>query len=155
MTRRARSRAAGLLVITFVAGGAAGFAASRSILPESGAVDAASGPGSHVPGPSSGGSTIERFADELELTDAQRAEIAPIVEETRARMSALFDRVRPEYGDIVDSARVRIESLLTPAQTARYRQLLEERYGTEPGVLGPHDTDAAENHEAGETRVVE
>ena len=136
MTDRARSTAAFLLLVTFVAGAAAGFAASRiaGTSVESSPPEAAAHSG--MSGAASGESTIERFADELGLTDEQREQIAPIVAETRARMSALFDEIRPTYGDIVDSARGRIEALLTEEQVGQYRILLEERYGAEPGAFG-------------------
>ena len=69
--------------------------------------------------------TIERFADELGLTVDQREQIAPVLEDTRTRMSEVFDQVRPEYRRVVDSARARIESVLTPGQVEMYRRLLE------------------------------
>jgi len=72
--------------------------------------------------------TIERFADELGLTVEQREQIAPVLEDTRARMSEVFDQVRPEYGRVVDSARARIEAVLTPEQVDMYRTLLESEH---------------------------
>jgi Spy/CpxP family protein refolding chaperone len=71
------------------------------------------------------GYTIERFADDLGLTSDQRAAIAPILEDTRSRMRDLSHRVRPEYREIVDSARARIEAVLSPEQVSAYRDLLE------------------------------
>jgi Spy/CpxP family protein refolding chaperone len=74
-----------------------------------------------------GGSTIERFADELGITPEQQTLIDPILVETRERLSAVSDRVRPEWEAVVDSARARIEAVLTPEQVTRYRALLDEQ----------------------------
>jgi len=115
-----RGRVAVLLLATFVAGAAAGVAADRQM-------------GRPAESPSERrdeasrerGYTIERFADDLGLTSDQRAQIAPILEDTRSRMRDLSHRVRPEYREIVDSARARIEAVLSPDQVAAYRDLLE------------------------------
>lgn len=109
---------------------AAGFAADRQL---SGPA-VAEGPGK-VAGdaPNRDDTTIERFADELGLTDAQRTAIAPVIEDTQRRMSELFEPVRPAYGDLVDSARARIEAILTPEQVTEYRRLLEREYGSGDG----------------------
>ncbi|MCL7956903.1 MAG: hypothetical protein M8862_13670 [marine benthic group bacterium] len=120
-------RVALLLLVTFAAGAAAGIAIDRRMVatqsgPQSGEVR----PDRRERGRQT---TIERFADELELTEEQRELIAPILVDTRARMSEVFDRVRPEYDMVVDSARGRIEALLTPEQIRMYRQLLDERRG--------------------------
>ena len=74
-----------------------------------------------------GRSTIERFADDLGITHEQQALIDPILVETRERLSAVSDRVRPEWEAVVDSARARIEAVLTPEQVERYRALLQEQ----------------------------
>jgi hypothetical protein len=74
-----------------------------------------------------GRSTIERFADDLGITPSQQSQIDPILVETREHMSAVFDRVRPEWDAVVDSARARIEAVLSPDQVERYRALLEEQ----------------------------
>ncbi len=114
-----RARVALLLVVTFAAGAAAGVALDRRL-----------GAPAATPTPveserRDGRTTIERFADDLGLTAEQREAIAPVLEDVRIQMRDVFDRVRPEYRAIVDSARARIESFLTPAQVARYRELLE------------------------------
>ena len=120
-----------LLIVTLAAGAAGGIAIDRRI-------------GSATPERAESGerggrqSTIERFADELGLTEEQRTAIAPILVDTRERMSEVFDRVRPEYDRVVDSARARIETLLTPEQVTMYRRLLEQqrrenRRGAEDG----------------------
>ncbi len=107
-----------LLTLTFAAGVAAGLAVDRRILKTSTSLE------ERAKGPPT---TIERFADELGLTEEQRALIKPIVEETRGQMTSVFDRVRPEYDAVVDSARSRIEAVLTPDQVASYRELLAKQ----------------------------
>ena len=121
-----RTRVSLLLAITFVAGVAAGFVAHQQ-LTDSPTVERGVASGRSAGGQR--GTTIERFADELGLTDEQRAEIAPIVAETRREMSALFEPVRPVYDAVVDSARARIEAILTDEQVEQYRILLEREYG--------------------------
>jgi len=119
MTRANRGQAAVLLLLMFAAGLAVGLAGERYALhrgPEKAA------------GPERGGrSTIERFADDLGITPEQQAQIDPILLETREQMSTVFDRVRPEWEAVVDSAKTRIESVLSPDQVERYRALLEEQ----------------------------
>lgn len=116
-------RVAVLLLVTLAVGAAGGIAIDRWLVSNE-----ASHEESHR---RSGGrqTTIERFADELGLTEEQRDLIAPILVDTRGRMSEVFDRVRPEYDIVVDSARARIEAVLTPDQVRMYRQLLQEQRG--------------------------
>ena len=123
-----RTRVALLLVLTFAAGMAAGVAADRQFrAAETEAPKQAND--DHRRDRRGGGTTIERFADELGLTTEQRARIDPILEDMRERMSDLFEPVRPAYRDLVDSTRARIEAILTPDQVADYRELLERNYG--------------------------
>ena len=122
-----RARVSLLLAITFLAGLAAGVVVNQRLAAPEVAAEA------QAPGDESGsrrGTTIERFADELGLTEEQRAEIAPIVAETRREMSALFEPVRPAYQEVVDSARARCEATLTEEQVAEYRVLLDREYGS-------------------------
>jgi hypothetical protein len=119
MIRASHGRAAVLLMLMFAAGLAVGLAGERYALHRS------AGDDSHEE--RRGRSTIERFADDLGITPEQQALIDPILVETREQMSAVFDRVRPEWDAVVDSARSRIESVLSPDQVERYRALLEEQ----------------------------
>lgn len=138
MAGPARVRVALLLAITFMAGMAAGVAADRQLRVNAEA-DAAPADDSlaatheNIGRSRAGRATIERFADDLGLTEEQRAEIAPIIEDARRRMSDLFAPVRPAYGEIVDSAKARIEAILTPEQVTEYRRLLESEYGAGDG----------------------
>lgn len=116
-----------LLVLTFTAGVAAGVAADRlDLLP-----DVAQAGEAERDRPDDdrrrGRTTIERFADDLELTAAQRAEIEEILDRYRERMREMWMEVRPRYRAMVDSVRGRIEDVLTPEQVTEYRELLKER----------------------------
>ena len=122
-----KARVSLLLAITFFSGLAAGFALQGQ-LAGAGVAEVAEPAGGG--GEGQRGTTIERFADELGLTADQRAEIAPIVAETRREMSALFEPVRPAYDEVVNSARARIEAILTDEQVEEYRVLLEREYGS-------------------------
>ena len=115
-------RVALLLLVTLAAGAAGGIAIDRRF-------DSPAEPNTESTGRENRGeTTIERFADELGLTVEQREQIAPVLEDTRTRMSEVFDQVRPEYRSVVDSARARIETVLTPGQVDMYRKLLEKEH---------------------------
>lgn len=119
-------RVALLLLVTLAAGAAGGIAVDRRL---------PAGPEPRAETTTRQGrgeTTIERFADELGLTSEQREQIAPVLEDTRTRMSEVFDQVRPEYRRVVDSARARIESVLTPGQVDMYRRLLENEEEESP-----------------------
>lgn len=137
-----RARVSLLLAITFLAGMAAGFAADRQPARQAVAV-ATDSSATDLSGRT--GTTIERFADDLGLTESQRAEIAPVLEDTRRRMSELFEPVRPAYRALVDSARVRIEEVLTPEQVTEYRRLIEREYGS--GDYKRRDHDKRQGHD--------
>ena len=122
-----KARVSLLLAITFSAGLTAGFTID-GYLAGADVSAVAEPPGGGNEGQR--GTTIERFADELGLTADQRAEIAPIVAETRREMSALFEPVRPAYDEVVNSARASIEAILTEDQVEEYRVLLEREYGS-------------------------
>ena len=121
---KSRGRAAVLLALIFAAGLTVGLAAERYALHS--AVESETRE-SH----SRGRTTIERFADELGVTNEQRADIDPILEDTRERLAEIYARFRPEWEAVVDSARARIESVLTLEQVEEYRALLEEQQSKE------------------------
>ncbi len=133
-----KARVSLLLSITFLAGMAAGVAADRQLARPAvtGTTDTAVSETSRRQG-----STIERFADELGLTDSQRAAIAPVLKDTRQSMSELFDQVKPAYDELVDSARSEVEAILTPEQVVEYRRLLEREYGSRGDERGDRSED--------------
>lgn len=117
---KSRGRVAVLLGLMFAAGLAVGLAAERYALHaalETERRDDHAG----------GRTTIERFADQLGVTNEQRAEIDPILEDTREQMAEIYAKFRPEWEAVVDSARARIESVLTLEQVEEYRALLQEQ----------------------------
>ena len=132
-SRSSRTRVALLLAITFVAGMAAGVAADRQLRPEPDDETSKQVREDDRKDRRGGRTTIERFADELGLTEEQRARIDPILEDAREGMSELFEPVRPAYRALVDSTRARIEAVLTPEQVTQYRSLLEREYGDRDG----------------------
>lgn len=128
-----RFRVVLLLILTFAAGAAAGVAADRlELLPGFARADETEDVAERAgeDGDRRGReTTIERFADELGLSQAQRTEIDGILERYRASMREIWQDVRPRYRSLVDSVRTRIEGVLTPEQVTAYRSLLERRRG--------------------------
>lgn len=110
------------LLLVFGAGAAAGVAAERMWLEADG-----NGPEAEHRDGEKGGekhAVIERFSEELELTDGQEARIDTILADVRDRMHEMWSEVRPRYRAVVDSARGRIEEVLSEEQARRYRELL-------------------------------
>ena len=128
----ARLKLAALLVAIFAAGLTAGVAAERTWLAPASADEVSSGP-------VEGEFTIERFADDLQLTSEQRVEIEGMLAQFRTTMKQLWEEFRPRYGTLVDSDRLDIEAVLTPEQVEQYRKLLREQYGA--GAFGAEPTD--------------
>jgi len=130
-----------LLVLVFVAGAAVGIAGDRlDLIPKPIQATESSGPeGDREQGPprdraaadEDDQTTIERFADDLGLTTAQRSEIEALLDRYRSSTRELWHEVRPKYRTLMDSVRVEIEAVLTPRQVEQYRALLRERYGSD------------------------
>jgi Spy/CpxP family protein refolding chaperone len=118
-----------LLGVTFVAGAAAGVAADRfTLLPGSARAEVTTDlVERRGGGRSRRQTTIERFADELELTTQQREDIDAVLEHYRASMKQVWSDVRPKYRTLVDSVRLEIEALLNPEQVEQYRTLLRSQ----------------------------
>ena len=121
-------RGVAILMLTLVAGVAAGFAMDRAVLR----------PGLDSPAPRDGdrggdrggpsrGRSGSALYDQLDLTPAQRAQIDSAIERGRRETDAYWDRVEPEMRSIVDSTRARIRAVLTVEQQARYDSLRAER----------------------------
>lgn len=134
-----RWKAGVLLVLVFVAGAAVGIAGDRlDLIPKPIQATESTGPDGTREGrqpPDRAGetdedqTTIERFADDLGLTAAQRSEIEALLDRYRASTRDLWHDVRPKYRALMDSVRIEIEAVLTPEQVEQYRALLRERYG--------------------------
>jgi len=143
-----RWKAGVLLVLVFVAGAAVGIAGDRlDLIPKPIQATEPAEPGRDAgdrsprqraedaedaeddDGADEDQTTIERFADDLGLTAAQRTEIETLLDRYRASTRELWHQVRPKYRALMDSVRVEIEAVLTPEQVEQYRALLRERYG--------------------------
>ena len=89
---------------------------------------------------------LARLAERLDLSEAQRAEIRPIVNDNARELRALRERIRSPEGDrmavraemdaIRDRFSERIEAELTDAQIAEYRKLKQERSAERGGDWG-------------------
>ncbi|MDP2479784.1 MAG: hypothetical protein Q8W51_08035 [Candidatus Palauibacterales bacterium] len=131
MLAGSRLRVGLVLGVTFAAGLAGGVALDRRVLAAPGihavgrrgerADSAVRGERGHTP-------VIEQFATELKLTDQQRSEIETILDHYRMQVRSMWQDFRPRYGAMMDSARTRIEGVLTPDQVQQYRALLRQRY---------------------------
>lgn len=165
---RSKVRAAGLLLLVFAAGVAAGVAADRAWFVDSppaavGQGERGASGGDGEEGRSGEGgrhgkqekkdkprTVIERFADELGLTPDQRAQIETILSHHRESMKEMWSEVQPRFRSLVDSARTQIEGVLTPQQVQQYRKLLrrERRRDEHRGVF-PEDSQPQDPEEEG------
>lgn len=121
-----RTRVALLLFLTFAAGAAAGVAADRlSLVPGTARAEQPAAEAEPDEDRERRQTTIERFADELELTAEQRRRIEAVLEEFRTDLKTMRAEFHPRWHALIDSTRTRIEAVLTPEQVVEYRALLE------------------------------
>jgi Spy/CpxP family protein refolding chaperone len=91
---------------------------------------------------------MQRLAERLDLTDAQRGKIKPIVQKTAADLSKLSSDSQRETRDILNSMHDQVAALLTPEQNKkldemkqqmqrRMNQQFQDRGGRWPGGPGP------------------
>ena len=132
-------RAVLVLILTFAAGAAAGVAADRLWLdPGDGLASSTETPADSTlrEGDSEDDdgrgdrprTTIERFADELGLTQEQRGRIEEILSRHREEMHEMWSEIRPRFRRMVDSARADIEAVLSQEQVEQYRRLLRREH---------------------------
>lgn len=77
---------------------------------------------------------VEYLAGELGLTTPQRDSVRAVLERHRPAMRALWERVHPQLDSLRQAMRTEISAQLTPAQQARYRELIaaqEHRHRTD------------------------
>jgi Spy/CpxP family protein refolding chaperone len=115
--RKTRVRAVLLLALTFVAGAIAGAATDRFALVRQ-----------HRMVPRGGlHFTADRIASrldrELNLTDAQRAQVDRILKERGAAIDAAWSRVQPEVRAEVERRNTEIEAILTPEQREKFAEM--------------------------------
>lgn len=117
------TRAAGLLLVTFLAGAAAGYAPGYFRREPPGQVAAPDGMRLRV------GSDLPPSFDALGLTPAQRSALVLILADARPRMDAVLADVLPRLRAITDSVEVAMRAVLRPDQRERLSRLR--------GVHGP------------------
>ncbi len=114
-------------IVIFIAGGVTGALVSRSLL-KSGAVS----PGNPYP-PAMGMAQrleyIRRLEAQLILTHEQKAGVEQALRESQDRMKTLWESISPEMRRELQSAREKIQALLTPEQNAKYQELMKARPG--------------------------
>ena len=125
-----RGRAVLTLVLVFVAGAAVGVASDRLDMLPRAAVATEPGTSEDGAAPPENRTIIEEFADDLHLSSAQRTRIDLLLDYYAASLKELRQSVQPQYRALMDSVRVEIEAVLDEGQRARYRALLDERYGS-------------------------
>ena len=113
--QRSKTLALTFLLVAFLAGGSLGFAMDRV-------------GGERLFGGGRGESSmLDRFAEDLDLTPAQRLAVDSVLDERHRRMEALFATIRPQMSAIRDSARKQIALRLTPEQRVKYDQYLADQ----------------------------
>ena len=68
-----------------------------------------------------------RLADNLSLTDVQRAQLDSVLDGRNRQYDSLMALVRPHLDSLGVATRQRIRQLLTPEQQATYDEMLRER----------------------------
>jgi len=131
--RRSRLGASASLLLVFAAGVAGGIALERLWLGPESRTGAEHDRRDFRP-------VIERFSEELELTERQQARIDTIVTDLRGRMREMWAEARPRYRAMVDSAKTRIEAILDEEQVEKYRRLLEREAERHDRRWGPDST---------------
>lgn len=114
MFSQSRIWAAALLVAVFAAGGATGWAVSRSTTlsqpPRGGGPDA----------------LTAYLARRLDLDAAQQDAVRAVLTRHHAEMQAIMSAVRPRLDSLRTTVRAEITAQLTPPQRERYARLLAE-----------------------------
>lgn len=70
---------------------------------------------------------MERFGEELALTDDQSAEIESILSQSQERTRELWEQVAPKMRDEFKATQDAIHGVLTPEQQARFEELMKKR----------------------------
>ena len=115
MFNQSKLRALGLLVAVFAAGAIAGWgyqawADSRN---------------SGRSRPRGLDATVEYLDRELTLTPVQKDSVRAAFERHKPEMDALWQSVHPKFDSIRAQVRTEIKTQLTPAQQARYQEMIE------------------------------
>ncbi len=130
-----RSRAAALLLATFVAGALVGGAViglAERRDDRHGAWRPRHGSEEY----------LQRLTEGLELTSVQRDSVRAILDRHRDGMESLWREIRPRFETLRDSIRSEIRSQLTPEQRDSYAELLRRHDEERRNMMeGKHDRD--------------
>jgi Spy/CpxP family protein refolding chaperone len=78
---------------------------------------------------------VRKLTRTLDLTADQQKQLGAILDDTREKYHALYEKHRPEYEEVRHEARVHIRAILTPEQLPRFedfvRRVDEERRNEE------------------------
>jgi len=113
MFNRSKTWAVVLLAATFAAGIAAGWAI-QAWADDRGGARGRRGPDAMV----------AYLAGELDLTSAQRDSVRGVFARHRPAMRAMWESVHPRMDSLRQAMRAEVAAQLTPAQQARYRELV-------------------------------
>jgi Spy/CpxP family protein refolding chaperone len=72
---------------------------------------------------------VNRLDRRLDLTDAQRAQVAAIVNRRHARVASVWRSVRPQVAAEIAAANEEIARVLTPEQRARFEKMRLRMHG--------------------------
>ena len=78
----------------------------------------------------------DRMARALSLTPAQRTQVDSIMSQSMRRIEQVQQQIRPQMRQVFTETHARIDSVLTPEQQTRLRELFPHR-GRERGDSGP------------------
>jgi Spy/CpxP family protein refolding chaperone len=71
--------------------------------------------------------TLAEMQARMKLTDEQVSKINSIYDETRARVSEVHEKYRPQMDAITKDQRDKVRSILSPEQVGEYEKMLKER----------------------------
>lgn len=71
--------------------------------------------------------TLAEMQGRMKLTDEQVSKINSIYDETRARVSEVHEKYRPQMDAITKDQRDKVRSILSPEQVGEYEKMLKER----------------------------
>ena len=71
--------------------------------------------------------TLAEMQARMKLTDEQVSKINSVYDETRARVSEVHEKYRPQMDAITKDQRDKVRSILSPDQVGEYEKMLKER----------------------------
>jgi Spy/CpxP family protein refolding chaperone len=80
---------------------------------------------------------LRRMERELDLTSHQRAQADKLLKESQERTRKIMEPVAPQMVEELQQTKEQFRALLTPAQQARFDQVLKQQHHNEKGRSGP------------------